>query len=468
MIKIILPATTILLTACSNIVPNNDIKEYAEVETPGSWTAASVGQHGRISTSWLQEFNSPLMTKIVREAISNNPSLNAQAARLRAAKEGTIGSYAALLPSVRSSSGGSTSRSGNGSAPTTSSESYNLSLNVSWEPDIWGRLRDLRNADIANYRASIEDYRAARLSLAANTASAWCNLITAENQLQLAIGTLNSFQKNETIIERNYKAGVPGTRAIAVQLSRNNVASAKRSIDSARQSRDEAARVVEELLGRYPSATLKSPMKLPTIKSSIPSHLPATLLTRRPDLAEAQLRVYQSAKIANSARKNLLPSISLSSGKSTSSQKLRNIFDPAFLAANIAASLTQSVYQGGELKADARAALYQNQATIQDFTSATISAYREVEDALAAEKSLAKQEEFLLVEVRQASLAEKSAELDYSEGVDESGILEILESQRRASTARSSLISLRNQRIQNRIDLHLALGGDFDTQSPTK
>lgn len=467
MIKFILPALTLSLIGCANLVSTKSVKRPT-IETSGSWTTASSGQHEKISTGWLQDFNAPKMTSLVREAVSNNPSLNARSARLRSAKLNTTSSRANLLPSVSASSGASASRSGNGPFPTTSSESYSLSLNTSWEPDIWGRLRDLRASDLASYAASIEDYRGARLSLAANTARAWCNLITAENQLELAVETLNSFEKNKSIVERNYKAGVPGTRAIAVQLSRNNVAQAQRSVSSNRQSRNEAARALEELLGRYPAAQLKATKQLPTIKSHIPTDIPATLLTRRPDLAAAQLRVFQSAKIADAARKNLLPSISLSTGTSSSSQKLRNIFDPAYLSSSIASSLSQAVYRGGELKANAQAALEQNQASISDFTSAAITAFREVEDALAAEQALAQQEEFLLVEVRQASLAERSAELDYSEGVDESGILEILESQRRANNARASLISLRNRRIQNRINLHLALGGDFDTQSPTK
>ncbi|MFT5883437.1 MAG: multidrug efflux system outer membrane protein, partial [Crocinitomicaceae bacterium] len=76
------------------------------------------------------------------------------------------------------------------------------------------------------------------------------------------------------------------------------------------------------------------------------------------------------------------------------------------------------------------------------------------------------QQKYLLVEVRQAQLAVKSAEMDYSEGLDNSGILEILESQRRANSSRALLINLKNQRLQNRIDLHLALGGDFSTQAP--
>lgn len=453
----------VLLSACSGLVKTHS-QSTASISTPGSWRAVSSGQHGKISTGWLDDFDSPEMKKFVYEAISNNPSINASAARLRATREGTIGAYADLLPRVTASSSGSRSRSADEPGPAVSSSNYGLSLNASWEPDIWGRLRDLQQANYAGYLASVEDYRGARLSLAANTAKAWCNLITAENQLELAKVTLASFEKNNSIVERNYKAGVPGTRALAVQLSRNNVASARRAVSVTTQDRNQAARALEQLVGRYPAGLIQGVKELPVMKDNIPSDIPASLLIRRPDLASAQYQIYQAAKIADANQKNLLPSISLSGRTATSSDAFKNIFNPQYIASSVAASLTQSVYQGGELRANARAALDRNQAAIYDFSNQAISAFREVEDALEAERALKEQEEYLLVEVKQASLAERSAELDYSEGVDESGILEILESQRRANTARASLISLRNRRIQNRIDLHLALGGDFSTE----
>ena len=190
------------------------------------------------------------------------------------------------------------------------------------------------------------------------------------------------------------------------------------------------------------------------------------MLIRRPDLAAAQLRVFQSAKQADAARKNLLPNLNLTASLSNNDASLGKVFDPNFIAANAAASLTQNIYRGGELQADARAALDQNQAAIYDFSNRSINAFREVENALSADRSLAQQEKFLLVEVRQAQLAVKSAELDYAEGLDSSGILEILEAQRRANNARAQLIALKNRRLQNRIDLHLALGGDFATKEP--
>ncbi|MGJ8672533.1 efflux transporter outer membrane subunit [Rubritalea sp.] len=465
-LKLLLPLTAcISLAACSQLVKTHS-QDTAQVQAPSSWKEASKGQNKEISSGWLSDFDSPEINKLVNEALNNNPNINAAAARLSAAKEGTIGSQANLLPTVGASTGTSRSRFENGDSASTSSESYNLRLNASWEPDIWGRLRDLRDSSLSGYYADIQQYRAARLSLAANTARGWFNLISAQNQVDLAENILESFNKNNAIVERNYKAGIPSTRAISVQFSRNNVASAQRTLKSRIQARDEASRQLEQLLGRYPSASLIASAKLPNFKKSPPASIPSELLIRRPDLAAAQLRVYQSAKQADAAQKSLLPNINLSGSLSSNNVQFGNIFDPNFLAANAAASLTQSIYRGGELKANARGALERNKASIYDFSNQALIAFREVENALAEGKSLAEQEKFLLVEVRQAQLAVRSAELDYAEGLDSSGILEILEAQRRANNSRAQLIALKNRRLQNRIDLHLALGGDFYTPEP--
>ncbi|MFT5857656.1 MAG: multidrug efflux system outer membrane protein, partial [Verrucomicrobiales bacterium] len=365
---------------------------------------------------------------------------------------------------------GGTTGGGTGGSTTTGAMSlttvdYGLSLDASWELDLWGRLRDLDKAATQDYLAAIADFRAARLSLAANTAKSWYDLITARQQQALAEKTLASFKSNLRITERNYKAGDDTTSPLDVQFGRNNVASAERALVSQRLASEEAARTLEVLLGRYPSAELKSGDKLPPLSKQVPTGLPSELLWRRPDLVAAAASLKASARRAKAARKELLPSITLTGGASTSSEALnRMLTDPEFIVWSAAASLAQTVYRGGAPSAEARRALAANEAALRRFASLALRAFREVESSLATERSLAEQEKFLEVELRQATLAEKQSAREYSDGIV--GILEILEAQRRAVTARNSMITLRNQRLQNRIDLHLALGGDFSTPPP--
>ncbi len=272
--------------------------------------------------------------------------------------------------------------------------------------------------------------------------------------------TLDSFEKNLRIIERNYKG--TGEGALDIQFGRTNVSSARRALESRQLDRAEAARSLELLLGRYPSGTSRNPRDLPILTAYVPAGLPANLVDRRPDLAASRARLFASAQRADAARKALLPSFSITGNSGTSTTNLANLLDAGGLVTTIAGRFNQVITEGGAVSADARAALARNDAQLQTYAQFALEAFREVESALAADRSLAIQEKYLASELEQAALAEKQAERDYSEGINPN-ILPVLEAQRRANNARGSMIRLRNQRLQNRIDLHLALGGDFQT-----
>lgn len=431
-------------------------KQSLKINTPAVWQAADSAENQAISQGWLNGFQDAGIKSTVKEAINNNQNLQAAAARLRAAKEQTIQSRAALLPRFNAGTSAAATQSDD-----NTSERYGLSLSASWEPDLWGRLRDLNQAAASDFDAAVAEFRNARLSLAATAAKSYCNLISAQQQYSLAQTTLDSFEKNLRIIERNYKAGVPNVRALDVQLGRTNVSSAQRQVKSRQLERDDAARGLEILLGRYPSATLSPGKQLPDIGGSIPAGLPASLIERRPDLAAARARLFATSKRADAARKNLLPNLSLSANGGSSGTSFAKLFQIDQLVSTIAANVTQNLYSGGANEAEARAALARNDAALHDYAQIALEAFREVESAMASESSLRAQEAFLQKEVEQAALAEKQAERDYSEGIEGVDILSVLESQRRANNARSSLIRLKNERLQSRIDLHLALGGSF-------
>ncbi len=432
-----------------------------DLELQGTWTNAGTDNQGEVAFGWLAEFEDPEMERLVAEVIERNLDLRVATARLRVAKEGTILGRAARLPWITAY--------GSGSHYESRVKNSQLSVNASWEVDLWGRLANLHQATIEDYEAELADYRGARLSLAANTAKAWCNLIAARQQMELARATRDSFQRNYRITERNYKAGDPTASSLDVNFGRNQVASAERALISRELARDEAKRSLELLLGRYPATSIEGREELPRLGRAVPAGLPSELLMRRPDLAAAAAELRASAERASAARKRLLPSINLSGGGSTtipSLELLDLIRDPSAIAWSVAASITEPIYRGGALRAQARQALALNDAAIATFSGIALRAFREVESALATEHSLAAQERFLETELQQANLAEARAYRDYSEGTVD--ILSVLEAQRQAFNARNSMISLRNGRIQNRINLHLVLGGDFETPPPSQ
>ncbi len=448
------------LTACGTLGFRQPV-DRAGISAPEMWQSAGEGRGKKISRGWLTDFGNPGLREAVERAMTHNQDLAAAESRMRAAEYVRIAGRSRVLPQAQLATSGSFTISQNGSAPSSESENYNAVVSASWELDLWGRLRDLNLADDADLAATRALYRGARLSLAATTARAWINLIAAEQQLDLARVTLDSFERNLRISERNYKG--TGQGALDVQFGRTNVAAAKRAVESSRLIRDETARTIETLTGAYPSGRTRAGSELPTLKRDVPSGIPAGLLERRPDLAAARALVYASARRADAARKSLLPSIALTGSGGTPTSRFTDLLDPDWLVASIAASLAQNLYSGGALTAEAKAALERNRAAVQDYQQAALEAFREVESALAAEVSLAEQENYLRREVEQAALAERQSSRDYADGIEGADILDVLEAQRRANNARSSLIRLRSDRLRNRIDLHLALGGDFST-----
>jgi len=447
----------LLVLGSCGLGPTGHPVDDLEIWTPGTWHTASSGQDGIISTGWLADFSDRELTRTVDEALENNRSLRVSAARFREAREASIVTQSRSRPSA--SFGSSASGSDGPTRPSTTD--YGLSLSTSWEIDLWGRLRDSNRAAEASERAASEDFRGARLSLAANTAKAWCNLISAEQELILAEQTLDSFEKNLRIVERTYRG--TGEGALDIQFSRTNVSSAARSVEQAKLNRDQSARSLEILLGRYPDGKSRAAKELPKLTKNVPSGIPADLLDRRPDLSAARYRLFASARRADAARKALLPGASLTGVGGTSSSNLSDLLDANRLLGTLTARFTQTLTDGGALAAEARAAIDRNDAELNTYAQSALEAFREVEAALAADQSLAVQESFLASELRQATLAERQAERDYSEGINPN-ILSVLEAQRRANNARASMIRLQNQRLQNRIDLHLALGGDFKTR----
>lgn len=459
-------ASVLLLAGCTSLkLARPERLAGTDLSLPEDWQSTSTGHVGNVSLGWLPTFEDPELEELVAEALAHNQNLAIAAARLRIAKESTVFARAARLPSL--AAGSSASLTGlraqdrNGDLqPWERAEDYALSMNLSWEIDLWGRLRNLHQAAREDYQAAWADYRAARLSLAANAAKAWFNLITARQQVELARQTLASFQANFRITERNYKGGDTAASALDVMFGRNNVAQAERSLISRRLLLNEAERALEVLLGRYPSAAVEGRESLPALAAEVPAGLPSDLLMRRPDLVAAAADLRASAHRADAARKDLLPNIVLTSRVSTASDQLAELLsDPRSTLWNVAGSLSQPIYRGGFLRARARQTVAQNQAASMAFAGLALRAFQEVESALNTEHSLAAQEQFLEIELAQANLAEAQASREYSEGTG--GILAVLEAQRRAVNARNAMIALRNQRLQNRIDLHLALGGDF-------
>jgi multidrug efflux system outer membrane protein len=424
---------------------------------PDDWATRGVAGVAP-SGDWLSQFNDPLMVGLVNEALTNSPTLESRAALVRASEASTRVARAQRRPSLSASASAgvtSTENTFGGSSDRTTDGIYGVGLDASWELDLWNRLGSAIGAAEADYAASQADFAAAELSIAAQTAIAWINLNEALAQERVAVLTFQARDRVRTLTERRFQRGLAD--ALDVRTARSTVAQAEASIAARRQITGETARRLETLVGRYPSAELDAPAEIPTLDVIVPEGNPALLLSRRPDIAGAEARIAAAGLRAEQARLAMLPSLRLTASASTSTTEFSDAFDPEKIAANLIASLVQPLFTGGSLDAQRDAAVAQAEAAVANYAAAALDAWREVENALAADILLAKQEEAQVRAVEEASLAEELAERQYTSGTVT--IFNLIDSQTRRLTAESQLVSARASRASNRVAYHLALGG---------
>lgn len=447
-------ATGLFLTACAT---SPERSPAPAIETPETWTSATASSP---PTAWLEDLNAPKLEALVLEALANNPGLAATAARFdQAVAEARIAG-AELMPAADLGLNGSRqkiSTFGPSSTGGVRFENYELALNLSWELDLWGRLRDRSSAALARLEASRAELDAAELSLAAQTTKAWLNQIEAQQQLALAERTAQAYRDNREALESRFQRGL--TQGFDLRRIRTQAASAEADAATRRRALDRAIRNLETVLGRYPAGELDADMPLPELPAAVPAGLPAELLRRRPDLVAAERQLAAAGREYRASKKELLPQISLTASGGTSSQEFDNLLDGDFSVWALAGNLAQPVFQGGRILANIdRSAALRGQAAA-NYRDTALRAFLEVETTLAAERFLRDEQARLVLAADEAAAAEILAWERYRNGTAD--FLSALDARRTADAARSRRIGVANLLLQNRIDLYLALGGDF-------
>jgi outer membrane protein, multidrug efflux system len=412
---------------------------------------------------WMDVFEDERLKALVTEALGANPDLSAAAARLRQAEAREVLGGADRFPRVEAEMNASRrqsvgeSRAGSFSAGRRNN--FDLGLNFAWEVDLWGRIRDRHVAAGHDTEAAEHDLAAARLSLSVNVAKGWCQVVESGRQLGLAERSLASYRAALGSLEASLGRGVREIDALDITLSRANVATAEAAVQARLRDRDTARRTLETLAGRYPAGAVMVEGELPGVRGDVPCGVPSGLLARRPDIRAAEQRAAASLGRVSAARKGLLPRISLSGSSGTTSPELRDLLDPNRLIWSIAGGLVQPVFEGGRRIAETQLAQAQADEVAAVYSRATLQAFREVESTLAAEQTLSMQWAALRTAADQAALAERLAQERYDRGqVD---IIAVLESQRRAFESQSARLRVEHSRVQNRLDLVLALGGGW-------
>lgn len=465
-----------LFTAsCASV--NQELLEAQLPDIPEQWTADSEAATAP-SGDWVAAFSDANLRGLIVEAIENNNDLLAAAANLDQARNGARISRADLLPSLNANfSAGrnaivqdpttAAQAGGGGGAvvPTTKPRLYinnfRLGGQISWEIDLWGRLTDETRASYKDASAAYADLAAAQLSIAARVAQSWFALIEARQQRELAERDVVARESNLRVTDRRYDRGVASS--LDVRLSRSALGSSQASLALRQRLELEASRALEVLLGRYPAAELQAADALPNLPALAGAGAPGDLLARRPDLIAAEARMTASGLRARAARKQMLPQFTLTSSLNSSGPTISDLIDPKRLAGNLIGGIAQPLFQGGRLLYNSKRARAAAEASLYSYAQTVLTAYQEAENALSAETLLAAREDALRLAYEEAAAAEALTERRYASGA--STIFNLLDAQTRRISSESQYIQSQQQRVSNRVQLYLAIGGDFLTEA---
>jgi len=445
-----------LLAACAG--PPVETASVPPVVAPEAWRGAA-GNAGSIplAAAWWTAFGDPRLDALVATALADNPDIAIAGARLREARAQIDLARAALLPTLDASLAGSRSRSVNAFGQPSEGTAAQPQLQAAWEVDVFGRLSDQAAAARASWQASGAARDAVRLSIASATASTWIGLLALDERLAVARRTVAIRQGSRDLIARRVNAGY--SPRLELEQAEVDLQAAALLVPALEQARTRQENALSLLAGRLPGAIDRPDTGLEALRRpALPASLPSELLRRRPDVAQAEYQLAASDANLAAARKRFLPQLRLSASAGAAISSL--LADPVGLW-SVGGSILAPLFQGGRLRAGAQTAGAQRDAAAFAYRKAALTAFRDVEDALAAVDGLDRQ--VAIQTTQRAALAEayRLASNRYREGY--SPLLEQLDSQRGLLSAELALVQARADALNARVALFQALGGGWSS-----
>jgi NodT family efflux transporter outer membrane factor (OMF) lipoprotein len=443
------------LSACAHLDPpsHEDIYDKAMqgVAVPAEWSAAAEASAFR--PEWIGFREDAELAALIDEAIRHNPDLRAAGARLEQVRLQMRLAGADLLPNVVFGAKYSDSLQ-----PASGLDINGFGIALSWELDLWGRARAEKKAGEATYRSAEADYVFARQSLAATTTEAWLLAIEATRQNALA------GEKRKAAHEQ---AGLVAHRETVGRASRQDVAVASAEAHAfddivwqTEQARQQALRALELLAGRYPAASIAVPDALPGHLDPVPAGVPADLIERRPDIVAARERYEAAFFNREEARAARLPRLALNAGAghlTSDYVQFKDGLDSTVFP--LGAKLVWPLFNQGRLQTAVYIADQKQQEAAANYAKTILVAFGEVENALAADTLLEQRERALTAQVDALRSAVAAAETQYRVGKgDQYGVLQ---EQLALIAAEGALLRVAIERRTQRVNLYLALGGDF-------
>ncbi len=441
----------LVLTGCSPLYKS---QTYLPEDVPKTWPGSVDIDRLPVTKKLLDLFEEKQLKILVKEALDNNPDLKATAHRLRGAGFLIHETRSKLLPHVdasfaeRRDNQGIDGRTGKRRLSHTNT----LSLGISWEIDIWGKLADEYNASKQDMAAREQLYLHARDALAARIIQTWIHIIGLKRSVTIQQDRLAVLEQIQKFLTKRYSRGLENPDEISAATSRVKIAQADVSAEQTVLLREK--RAMEILLGRYPKGILSFSATLPEVQPP-PVHTPAAVLLNRPDIQAALAKAEAARLQADSAEKARLPELNLSGQLFREAASLGNL-GSATSYWNIVGSVLQPIFDGGRLQAIARAGHTEFQAALMDLRAAVLQAFKEVADGFDVEQDYRIQVQALEVAAAESEKSARYYTARYRQGLD--SIQNLLIAREQEMSVKNRLNQAVTERLSNRVDLALALG----------
>lgn len=432
-----------------------------ETEPPAAYryTLGADGAASIADLPWWETYTDPDLQALIREALASNQDLRVATARVASARAMVTVARADLFPQVglgaSAAYGQQTPRS---YAPGTDpSGAFAASVNVSWELDVWGRVRNLTDAARARWIASEEGRRAVVLSLVGDVAQAYVELMELDTELEIAQRNTSTRQGTVDLFKKRSDGGVGND--LEVNQARADLAVTAAAIPATERYIALKESQLCVLLGRPPGPIARRKAPRQPVPPVIPMGVPAALLERRPDVRSAEEQVKEFNAMVGVSIANRLPTLSLDGIIGLAGPTLASTFSGNGFQWSAGGGLFAPIFQGGRLAAEEEAAWARLEQYVASYRQVVLTAWREVTDAAVSVRKLQEVAVEVEKQVVAARTAERLARLRYEGGV--SNYLEVLDAQRSTFNAELTLAQSHRDEMVAMVQLYRALGGGW-------
>jgi multidrug efflux system outer membrane protein len=411
---------------------------------------------------WRDFLRDARLQRLVEIALANNRDLRVAMLNVEQVRAQYRIQRASLAPQVGGFADASRSHTPAGvaaSGKASTSQTYEVGVSAAWEIDFFGRLRSLNDAALQRYFASDQARRAARILLVSQVADQYLTVLAFDEQLAVTQQTERSARESYDIVKLQFDTGT--ATELALRQAQTVVEQAQADHAARLRGRAQAENALVLLVGQALPADLPPPVPLAAqnILADIPAGLPSDLLTRRPDILEAEAMLRASNANIGAARAAFFPRITITGLLGLASPALSGLFAAGNTVWSATPSLTVPIFNAGALAASLDVAKIQKNIDIARYEKAIQVAFREVADGLAARGTYDDQ---LAAVGRLAQAQQRALELSdfrYRNGVD--SYLSVLTAQEGYSNAQLAVVATRLQRLTSLVDLYRALGGGW-------